>query len=215
MPSAGRHPYKTAPDSQEIAARAPLRPEAVAIRRPARPAAPGLTPMLLVRHAQSEWNLHFSRSRIDPGIPDPDLTAEGVRQAGELAAELGRHDLVRLVCSPYRRALRTASIVAGALGLPLTVEPLVRERCAFSCDQGTPAADLARDWPDLDFAHLPEIWWGGLIESHDSLAARCDAFRAAATAMPDRDRVAVISHWGFIRCLTGQAVDNTVIVRLA
>ncbi len=171
--------------------------------------------MLLVRHAQSEWNLHFGRSRIDPGIPDPDLTAEGLRQAEQVAAALGRQAVTRLICSPYRRALRTASIVAGTLGLPIAVEPLVRERCAFSCDQGTPAADLARDWPGLDFSHLPAIWWGGLIESHDSLAARCAAFRAKAAAMADRERVAVISHWGFIRCLTGEAVDNTAIVRLA
>ncbi|HMR32618.1 MAG TPA: histidine phosphatase family protein [Geminicoccaceae bacterium] len=171
--------------------------------------------MLLVRHAQSEWNLHFGRSRVDPGIPDPDLTAEGVRQAGQVAEALGGHGVTRLVCSPYRRALRTATIVGGALGLPIGVEPLVRERCAFSCDQGTPAAELAREWPDLDFSDLPAIWWGGLIESHDSLAVRCAAFRAKAAAMADRDRVAVISHWGFIRCLTGEAVDNTAIVRLA
>lgn len=171
--------------------------------------------MLLVRHAQSEWNLHFSRSRIDPGIPDPDLTGEGVRQAEQVAEELRRHDLARLICSPYRRALRTASIVGAALGLPVTVEPLVRERCAFSCDQGSPAARLARDWPELDFSELGETWWGGLIESHDSLSVRCEAFRAKAAAMPDRDRVAVVSHWGFIRCLTGQAVGNIAIVRLA
>ena len=25
--------------------------------------------MILVRHAESEWNRLFSRSRIDPGIP--------------------------------------------------------------------------------------------------------------------------------------------------
>jgi broad specificity phosphatase PhoE len=171
--------------------------------------------MLLVRHAQSEWNLHFSRSRIDPGIPDPDLTAEGLRQAEQVALELARHDVARLICSPYRRALRTASIVADKLGLSVAVEPLVRERCAYSCDQGSEAADLARDWPGLDFSHLPGAWWGGLVESHDSLAARCVAFKAKAAAMADRDRVAVISHWGFIRCLTGQEVGNSAIVRLA
>lgn len=171
--------------------------------------------MLLVRHAQSEWNLHFGRSRIDPGIPDPDLTAEGVRQAGVVAEELRRHRVVRLIASPYRRALQTASIVAEALALPISIDPIVRERCAFSCDQGSAPADLARDWPALDFSGLAEIWWGGLIESHDSLAGRCAAFRAEAAAMADRDRVAVISHWGFIRCLTGQEVGNTAIVRLA
>lgn len=171
--------------------------------------------MLLVRHAQSEWNLHFGRSRIDPGIPDPDLTVEGLRQAAALVESLRRHEVTRLLCSPYRRALRTASIVAEALGLPVAVEPLVRERCAYSCDQGSEATALAADWPGLDFSHLPAAWWGHGIESHESLAARCAAFRDKAAAMDDRHRVAVVSHWGFIRCLTGQEVDNSAIVRLA
>jgi broad specificity phosphatase PhoE len=110
--------------------------------------------MLLVRHAQSEWNLHFGRSRVDPGIPDPALTVEGVRQAEAICDELRRHEVVRLICSPYRRALQTASIVARALGLPIAIDPIVRERCAFSCDQGSPPADLARDWP-----WISRIWW--------------------------------------------------------
>ena len=25
--------------------------------------------MILVRHAESEWNHHYSQTRIDPGIP--------------------------------------------------------------------------------------------------------------------------------------------------
>ena len=93
--------------------------------------------MILVRHAESEWNRLFSRSRIDPGIPDPPLTATGRRQAARLADRLAEADVKRLVTSPYRRALETATIVANALGLAITVEPLIRERCVFSCDEGT------------------------------------------------------------------------------
>jgi broad specificity phosphatase PhoE len=171
--------------------------------------------VLLIRHAQSEWNLHFGRSRIDPGIPDPSLTAEGVRQAEALVDELRRAGVRRLLSSPYRRALQTAVILARALDLALAVEPLVRERCAFSCDQGSPPASLARDWPELDLGDLAEAWWGGPIESHDSLAARCAAFRARSAAIADRERVAVVTHWGFIRGLTGREVGNAAMIRLA
>jgi broad specificity phosphatase PhoE len=169
--------------------------------------------MLLIRHAQSEWNLHFGRTRIDPGLPDPPLTVEGVRQAEAVAEELRSADIVRLVCSPYRRALQTASIIRERLGLDLTVEPLVRERCAFSCDQGSPPGALARDWPHLDFSALDEIWWGGMIESHSSLGERCARFRTRAASWDDQDRVAVVSHWGFIRALTGQPLGNIGTVR--
>ena len=90
----------------------------------------------------------------------------------------------------------------------------MRERCAFSCDQGTAPADLAREWPELDFTGLEDIWWGGVIESWPSLAARCAAFRASIRDVPDRDRVAIVSHWGFIRGLTGAELHNTDIIRL-
>lgn len=170
--------------------------------------------MLLIRHAQSEWNEVFGRTRVDPGLPDPPLTADGVRQAEIAAAELARLGVRRLVSSPYRRALQTASILAARLGAAIEVEPLVRERCAFSCDQGTEPALLARDWPELDLSQLPPLWWGGMIESHASLARRCAAFRERVRARTDWAEVAVVSHWGFIRCLTGLELANAEHVRL-
>lgn len=173
-----------------------------------------MPPLLLIRHAQSEWNLHFGRSRIDPGIPDPSLTAEGVRQAEAAIEELRRAGVRRVLSSPYRRALETATILARALDLRLEVEPQVRERCAFSCDLGSPPARLAREWPELDFSSLEENWWGGLVESEASLNARCAAFRARAAATPDREGVAVVSHWGFIRGLTGRELANAAMTRL-
>ena len=77
--------------------------------------------MILVRHAESEWNRHFSRTRIDPGIRDPVLT------------DVGR---------------------------------------------------------------------------------RARAFRDKCERLADRAELAVITHWGFIRALTGHEVANAAYVRL-
>jgi glucosyl-3-phosphoglycerate phosphatase len=170
--------------------------------------------MILVRHAESEWNRHFSRTRIDPGIPDPPLTRTGRRQAAQLGQQLAAAEVRRLVASPYRRALETATIVAEALSVPIIVEPLVRERCVFSCDEGSPPAQLTACWPHLDFAHLEERWWGVPAESEVSLGERCAAFRAKTDTLPDRWHVAVITHWGVIRALTGQEITNGACVRL-
>ena len=170
---------------------------------------------LLIRHAESVWNEHFSSSRIDVGLPDPPLTALGLEQVRRAARRLRGEPLRRLITSPYRRTLQTAAILAAELGLPITVDPMVRERCAFSCDQGSAPPDLAKEWPDLDFGGLDEMWWGGAIESWPSLAARCAAFRARIGATPDRDQVLVVSHWGFIRGLTGAELHNTDSIRLA
>ena len=169
---------------------------------------------LLIRHAESAWNEHFSASRIDVGLPDPPLTARGRDQARAAAEKLRGAGVTRLLTSPYRRTLQTAGIVAAALEVPISIDPIVRERCAFSCDQGSSPAALAREWPELDFAGLEEVWWGGAIESWPSLARRCGAFRAALRTMPDRRSLAVISHWGFIRGLTGAELHNTESIRL-
>ena len=169
---------------------------------------------VLVRHAESEWNRAFGTYRIDAGITDPGLTPTGVGQARELADRLLGSGIGRIVASPYRRTLQTAAIVAEALEVPVEVEPLVRERCAFSCDQGSAPEELAREWPDLDLGGLGPCWWGGAIESVESLGARCALFRERLRRRPDRDTLLVVSHWGFIRGLTGLEVKNAALVRL-
>jgi glucosyl-3-phosphoglycerate phosphatase len=170
--------------------------------------------MILVRHAESEWNLHYGRTRIDPGIPDPPLTAAGRAQAERLTHELAAEGVARLISSPYRRALETASIIARRLDLAIGVEPLVRERCAFSCDQGSAPDVLRQLWPSLDFAHLDAQWWGESEESHASIEQRCAVFHAKTADLPDRAQIAVISHWGFIRAATGHEIGNASFVRL-
>ncbi|MCS6877149.1 MAG: histidine phosphatase family protein [Geminicoccaceae bacterium] len=170
--------------------------------------------MLLVRHAESEWNRRFGASRVDPGLPDPPLTAEGAAAARIAARRLEGLGIARLLTSPYRRAVQTAVIFAEELGVPIEVEPLVRERCAFSCDQGSPPERLAAEWPHLDFGRLEPLWWGGTIESMASLHARARRFLERASRFEDPRRIAVITHWGFIRCLTGREVGNLDAVRL-
>jgi broad specificity phosphatase PhoE len=170
--------------------------------------------MILVRHAESEWNLHYGRTRIDPGIPDPPLTAAGRAPAERLTHDLAAQGVARLISSPYRRALETASIIAHRLGLAISVEPLVRERCAFSCDHGSAPDLLRQHWPTLDFAHLDAQWWGVPEETHASIAQRCATIHAKTADLPDRAQIAVISHWGFIRAATGQELSNATFVRL-
>lgn len=175
--------------------------------------------MLLIRHGQSEFNAIYSRTRVDPGIPDPRLTDEGKRQARDAARALAEHGIARLIASPYTRALETATIIASELGLEIEVEPLVRERAAFHCDIGASRVDLARRFPRLAFDHLDDPWWHdhvalGVDESEAQIVARGDLFRARAARLEKRERVCVVTHWGFIRALTGIEAKNGEIVRL-
>lgn len=169
--------------------------------------------MILLRHGQSEFNLLFTQTRRDPGIADPRLTPLGHSQAEAAAVALAGEGLERIVVSPYTRALETAAPIACALGLPVFVTPLVRERYAFSCDIGSPTSQLARDWPQHDFAHLDEIWWPQIEEPADSIIGRAALFRAEMVALPNWRNTLVVSHWGFILSMTGISAMNGTTMR--
>ena len=164
--------------------------------------------MILLRHGQSEFNLHFGATRRDPGIIDPRLTDLGHTQARKAAHQLADQGIRRIIVSPYTRALQTARPVAEVLGLPLTVDPIVRERYAFACDVGSPRTDLERDWPMHDFSAIEDIWWPPEEEPESSIIDRAARFRANLAARDDWANTLVISHWGFILSMTGQSAPN-------
>jgi glucosyl-3-phosphoglycerate phosphatase len=164
--------------------------------------------MILLRHGQSEFNVAFTATRRDPGIVDPHLTPLGQQQAELAAAALAHVGLRRIIVSPYTRALQTAAPIARHLGLPVFVNQIVRERHAFVCDIGTPRTELARAWPDHDFSTLDEVWWPPVEEPADSIIGRAELFRAEMAALPDWSDTLVVSHWGFILCMTGTSAAN-------
>ncbi|MDD9906131.1 MAG: histidine phosphatase family protein [Rhodospirillaceae bacterium] len=169
--------------------------------------------MILIRHGQSEFNVVYGKTRIDPGIRDPKLTELGHRQAraaAETVRELGVH---RIVSSPYTRALQTATIIAEALDLSVTVDPHIGERAAFTCDIGTPRSALQTAWPHLQLDHIEETWWPKMEESETALDLRGQAFRTRMHESGDWQGTAVVSHWGFIRTLTGHRVGNCTVLR--
>lgn len=164
--------------------------------------------MILLRHGQSAFNAAFTATRRDPGIPDPPLTDLGRAQAEQAAAALAGQDIRHIIASPYTRALQTAAPLAAALRLPVTINPIVRERYAFSCDVGSPRSALARAWPDLDFGTLDEVWWPPIEEPAAAVIDRAALFRAEMAALPRWQQTVVVSHWGFILSLTGTSLAN-------
>jgi broad specificity phosphatase PhoE len=164
--------------------------------------------MILLRHGQSQFNAAFTATRRDPGIPDPRLTALGEAQARQAAEDLAGEGIEHIIASPYTRALQTAAPLARLLGLTVAVNPMVRERYAFSCDVGSPRGSLMRAWPDLDFSHLDEVWWPVTTEPAESVLDRATLFRAEMAALPGWERTVVVTHWGFILSLTGLSLNN-------
>ena len=179
--------------------------------------------MILLRHGQTIFNVHFGKSRVDPGEPDPSLTDIGKQQAAEAAGAIVEAcSIRRIIASPYARAIETALIVQNRIDVEIEIDADVRERAGYSCDIGRPPSDLAKLWPDLDFSSLSDDWWAysdgdpamkGLDEPEPVLNARVDRFRQRTAKRPDWPTTLVVSHWGPIRALIGERVENGCFVR--
>jgi glucosyl-3-phosphoglycerate phosphatase len=164
--------------------------------------------MFLLRHGQSYFNLHFGRTRVDPGIEDPELTPLGMEQAAAAAERLAAAPLTRIIVSPYTRALQTAQPFLARHSAPIDIMHEVRERAAFVCDVGSAPARLAERFPHHDFSHLPLQWWHSGIEPSEDTIARANAFRAWIAAREDNATTLLISHWAFILALSGRSAAN-------
>lgn len=173
--------------------------------------------MILIRHGQSEFNVRFAETQVDPMIRDPHLTDLGRRQIEQAAHFVAEHHLSalkRIVSSPYTRTLQSATILSELLDLPIDqVDVQVGEHAHFTCDLGSSRTDLQRDWPHLDFQHLAEEWWPDKEEEHQ-VDHRAMLFRDRMAALQDWEETLVVTHWGFLRSLTGHRVTNATVIRL-
>ena len=70
--------------------------------------------MILLRHGQSEFNLHFTETRRDPGIRDPRLTPLGHQQAQAAAEALRGEGVTRILASLHPRAADRGAHRPGA-----------------------------------------------------------------------------------------------------
>ncbi|HEY6621373.1 MAG TPA: histidine phosphatase family protein [Steroidobacteraceae bacterium] len=164
--------------------------------------------MFLLRHGQSYFNLHFTPTRIDPGIEDPELTDLGLAQAHAAAALLAEVRLTRIIISPYMRALQTAEPIVKCRLASVDIMHEVRERAAFVCDVGSPPELLAARFPHHDFKHLPSPWWSKPVETLEVTTQRADNFRAMMAKRDDANTTLLVSHWAFILALTGKSLNN-------
>lgn len=154
--------------------------------------------LLLLRHAESEWN---AQGRWQ-GQADTPLTERGRRHATQAGPLLAGFET--LVCSDLRRARQSAEIIADGAGIGvIDIEPRLRERNAGPW-QGLTRPEIERDWPGyLDSGRRPARY-----ESDDQLVARADAALGDIARQAERrgtPEVLVITHGGVIHSLTVRA----------
>jgi probable phosphoglycerate mutase len=159
------------------------------------------TNIILIRHGETAWN---AERRLQGHLDIP-LNAEGERQARLLAETLAPDRIDLLVSSDLQRARQTAQAVANLRGLPLLVEPGLRERC-YGGFEGLLYAEIEQRFP-AEFA----AWQGRDIDgSLPEGKNRGETFRqfferatgailALAAAHPGRT-LALVAHGGVLEC---------------
>jgi broad specificity phosphatase PhoE len=160
--------------------------------------------IVLVRHGRTEAN---ARGLL-LGRMDPQLDAEGRRQAACLGAELVGLRVARIVTSPLARARATAEAVAGvvrAAGPAVAVE--VDERWIeldYGVLDGTPLAAVGVDWWS---AWRSDVTWAP--EGGESLAGLGERVRGACQELSaeagERD-VVVVTHVSPIKAAVAWAL---------
>ncbi|GAU65756.1 putative phosphoglycerate mutase family protein [Streptomyces sp. NBRC 110611] len=169
--------------------------------------------LLLVRHGETEW----SRTGRHTGRTDLPLTEEGERRARALAPLLARWRIARALCSPLRRAARTAELVLPP-GTGVRPESGLME-WDYGAYEGLTTAEIRRTRPGWD------LWRDGVPpgdgahpgETLAQVGERCDTVLArAAAALDEHDAdVVLIAHGHVLRVLTARwlgqpAVDGAL-----
>ena len=140
-----------------------------------------MTTLLLVRHGETDWN---ADGRLQ-GQTDRPLSDFGRRQARQLADGLEDEKLEAIYSSDLIRARETAEIVGERLGLPVVLDPDLREK-----DWGT--------WEGLTAVERDRVEFvGESTEAHQERILR--ALRAISTRHPGDRRVLVVTHGGSMR----------------
>ena len=165
--------------------------------------------ILLVRHGQTDWNLE----RRVQGHTDIPLNAAGIAEAERLARELAMEPLVAVFSSDLVRARDTAAAVAERHGLPVTIDPALREK-DFGTWEGLTDTEIAKRFPDA----AQGKWGDG--ETTEVVAERAVAAIDRIRTLHPGGTVLVVSHGGPLRALLAHfgvahgAIRNCAVFRV-
>jgi 2,3-bisphosphoglycerate-dependent phosphoglycerate mutase len=147
-----------------------------------------VTTLLLVRHGETDWN---ADGRLQ-GHTDRPLSDHGRRQARKLAEELSGEEIEAVYSSDLARARETAEIVGDRLGLPVELDPELREK-----DWG--------NWEGLTAVERDRVEFAGeSTEAHQQRMLR--ALERISERHPGDARVLVVTHGGSMRRVQAAAM---------
>ncbi|MGE5484763.1 MAG: histidine phosphatase family protein [Ignavibacteriales bacterium] len=100
--------------------------------------------VVLVRHGETDWNVNARYQ----GQQDTSLNENGLRQARALGRHMASWPVLAVYSSDLKRTRTTAEHVAAPHGLPVNLDPDLREM-AFGEWEGLTASEIKARWPGV------------------------------------------------------------------
>jgi broad specificity phosphatase PhoE len=166
--------------------------------------------LYFVRHGESEANL---LNEFSNGLNKHGLTGKGRQQADMLARSLRGAGISRIYTSPILRALQTAEILAGDLGLAYTVTEALREYDVGVLEGRSDAASWELFW------QVSESWmargeWDERLEGGESFNDIRRRFVPFVEALVQQLQpassggIVLVGHGGTYRCMLPLVLGN-------
>ncbi|NOK60762.1 MAG: Broad specificity phosphatase PhoE [Chloroflexi bacterium AL-W] len=156
----------------------------------------------LIRHAQSEENTLSLRAKasisdyntIIRGSSISPLTDRGIEQAHAVAQQLADKPIERLYCSPFLRAIDTATVIGQSIDLPPQIVDDLREVMPRTLSERHRDGPLGRH---IIRAYFSMLWTGGSDESWASSYQRAKRAWSQITCQ-DAQEIVAVAHRGLI-----------------
>ncbi|MBH0117083.1 histidine phosphatase family protein [Salinibacterium sp. NG253] len=147
-----------------------------------------MTTLLLARHGETAWHAENRYA----GSTDVALTELGLSQGEQLGRWARTQSIDAVYASDLSRAVITATPAATALGLPLRIEPALRE-VHFGRGEGLTSAEMRVTFPDE----------AALFVAHPGTAPLPEG---------ESGKDAVARAWGALESITARHPDGTLLV---
>jgi len=160
--------------------------------------------IFFMRHGETDYN----KKMIMQGALDTELNDIGKSQAKIASEEVSKLNIDIIICSPQKRALETAKIIAKKINkeVEVIVDERLRER-SFGELEGVKIEDLLKENPLFlkKISTDDECFIEG-VESLEEVKSRIDSVLKFIKNNYDNNRILIISHGAVLRIL-GNLID--------
>jgi 2,3-bisphosphoglycerate-dependent phosphoglycerate mutase len=153
------------------------------------------THVIIVRHGQTQWNIH----KIRQGHLDSELTDKGEAQARALGQRLARESFTALYSSDLGRAVHTARMITAVTGHDIFTDLRLRER-HLGIFQGLSGEEIRNKHPEEYHLHRtlgPEYVIPGGESVRQQVARNVECLNEIALKHLG-DKVVVVTHGGVV-----------------